>query len=160
MENKMNEFLKLKGDVEIDIQYKDGTKNKIYFKNTILKTGRSALASSLANKIGDDFDFFISRMIFGDGGTTGGVPKVVNSDRNGLFGSKIVEKPIVANIDVSNESQVIFTSVVSFDEGNGYNLNEMALVMGTGDLYSMATFAGISKTPQMQVTFNWRCSFI
>lgn len=158
MKNK--DFLTCKGDVEVNIQYKNGKKEKIEFKNTILKTGRSALANSLANRIGDDFDFFISRMIFGDGGTTGGVPKTVNADRNGLFGSKIVDKPVVSNIEVSNESQVIFTSVVSFNEGNGFNLNEMALVMQSGDLYSMATFPGISKTPQMQITFNWKCSFI
>ena len=71
-----------------------------------------------------------------------------------------MSKPVVANIDVNNESQVIFTSVVAFSEGNGFNLNEMALQMQNGDLYSMATFPGISKTQQMQLTFNWRISFL
>lgn len=156
----MKEFLTCKGDIQAVIENKNGSLDVIEFRNTILKTGRSALAFSLANRIGGDFDFFVSRMIFGDGGTNGSVPKIVPVERNGLFGSKIVDKPVVANIDSSNDSQVIFTSVVSFNEGNGFNLNEMALVLQTGDLYSMATFPGVSKTPQMQITFNWKCSFI
>jgi hypothetical protein len=156
----MKEFLTCKGNIQAVIENKSGSLDVIEFRNTILKTGRSALAFSLANRIGGDFDFFVSRMIFGDGGTNGSIPKIVPVERNGLFGSKIVDKPVVANIDSSNDSQVIFTSVVSFNEGNGFNLNEMALVLQTGDLYSMATFPGVSKTPQMQITFNWKCSFI
>jgi hypothetical protein len=156
----MKENLECRGDVEVLIEFLNGKESKIEFKNTILRTGREALALSLANRIGSDFDFFINRMLFGDGGTTGGVPKVVPTERNGLFGSTRVSKPVVANIDVNNGSQVIFTSVVSFNEGNGFTLNEMALQMHNGDLYSMATFPGISKTPQMQITWRWRLSFI
>jgi phage-related tail fiber protein len=156
----MEELLKCKGDVSVLIEYDDGNSNKIEFRNTILTSGREALALSLANRIGSDFDFFVNRMLFGDGGTTGGVPKVVNAERNALFGSVRSSKPVVANIDPNNPSQVIFTSVVSFGEANGFTLNEMALQLNNGDLYSMATFPGISKTPQMQVTWNWRLSFI
>jgi hypothetical protein len=154
------EKMKCRGDVQAILEHRGGEKEIIEFRNTILQTGREALALSLANMIGDDFDFFINRMIFGDGGTTGGVPKMVSADRNGLFGAARVNKPVVANIDAATGTQVIFTSVVAFDEGNGYDLNEMALVMQNGDLYSMATFPGISKTPQTQITFNWRLSFI
>jgi len=154
------ERMKCKGDVQAIVERKDGAKEVIEFRNTILQTGREALALSLANMIGDDFDFFVNRMIFGDGGTTGGSPKVVSADRNGLFGAARVNKPVVANIDAATGTQVIFTSVVSFDEGNGYDLNEMALMMQNGNLYSMATFPGISKTAQTQITFNWRLSFI
>ena len=155
-----NEKMKCKGDVQVILEHDDGGKEIIEFHNTILQTGREALALSLANRIGDDFNFFVNRMIFGDGGSTGGVPKVVSADRNGLFGAARVNKPVVANIDPATGTQVIFTSVVAFDEGNGYNLNEMALVLQSGDYYSMATFPGISKTPQTQITFNWRLSFI
>jgi len=156
----MKELLECRGDVEVNIEFLDGSKKNIEFRNTILTNGREALARSLANMIGSDFDFFISRMIFGDGGSTGGIPKVVKPERDGLFGSARVVKPVVANIDVNNGSQVIFTSVVSFGEGNGYTLNEMALQMQNGELYSMATFPGISKTPEMQITWRWRLSFI
>ncbi len=156
----MKEELNCRGDVEVLIEFSDGKKQNIEFRNTILRSGREALALSLANQIGSDFDFFISRMLFGDGGAAGGVPKVVTTERNGLFGTKRVSKPVVSNIDANNGSQVIFTSVVSFGEANGFTLNEMALQMQNGDLYSMATFPGISKTPQMQITWRWRLSFI
>ena len=156
----MKENVKCKGEVQVLIEFLDGSNDKIEFRNTILQTGREALAMSLANKVGNDFDFFINRMLFGDGGTTGGAPRVVAPERNGLFGTTRISKPVVANIDANNGSQVIFTSVVTFDEGNGFTLNEMALQLHTGDLYSMATFPVITKTAQMQITWNWRLSFI
>lgn len=157
---KHSESFSCKGTVEGIINFKDGNKEIINFRNTILRTGRGALALALANRVGDDFDFFISKMIFGDGGTNGGVPKQVGDERNGLFGSARVIRPVISNIDPNNETQVIFTSVIPFDEGNGFELNEMALQLNNGDLYSMATFPGISKTPGMQITWNWRLSFI
>lgn len=151
---------KCKGNIEVLIDYDDGRLEKISFNNTVLRSGRAALAAALSNRIGNDFDFFINKMIFGDGGTQGGVPKQVGDERNGLFGSARVIRPVISNIDPNNETQVIFTSVIPFDEGNGYSLNEMALQLNNGDLYSMATFAGISKTSTMQITWNWRLSFI
>ena len=155
-----NEFLSCKGNIKATIEYKNHIE-VIEFKNTVLSLGREALASSLANQIGEDFDFYISRMLFGDGGTTGDVPKQVQVDRDGLFGTVQTSKPVIANIDVNNPSQVIFTSVIPYDDpSNGSVLNEMALQMHNGDLYSMATFPGISKTSQMQITWNWRLSFI
>ena len=156
----MKEGLGCRGDVEADIEFVGGGVEKIAFRNTILRTGREALALCLANKIGNDFDFFISRMLFGDGGVVGSSPKTVPTDRNGLFGNTRVNKPVVANIDPNNASQLVLTSVVSFDEGNGFDLNEMALKMNNGDFYSMATFPGISKTKEMQITWRWRLSFI
>lgn len=147
------------GQVEGLIEFNNNF-SKINFNNTVLRKGREALVLSLANRF-DDFDFFISRMIFGDGGLVGESPKSVPTDRNGLFcDTPKISKPVVANIDPNNGSQLILTSVVSFDEGNGLSLNEMALQMNNGDLYSMATFPGITKTQQMQITWNWRLSFI
>lgn len=154
------DFFKCKGTIQGTIEYKNGNKEFINFNNAILRTGRAALALALSNRVGDDFDFFISKMIFGDGGTNGGVPKQVGDERSGLFGSARVIRPVISNIDTNNETQVIFTSVIPFDEGNGFELNEMALQLNNGDFYSMATFPGISKTPGMQITWNWRLSFI
>lgn len=156
----ITEEIKLYGDVEAIIEYKDGRKETIEFRNTILRKGREALASSLANAIGDSYNFFVSRMLFGDDGTNGGVPKYVNTERNGLYGVTRVSKGVISSVDPDIPSQVIFTSVVSFDEGNGYALNEMALQMNNGDLYSMVTFPDLNKTEQIQITFNWRLSFV
>ena len=49
---------------------------------------------------------------------------------------------------------------VTYTDANGSTLNEMALVMNDGSLYSMATFGDIVKTNTMQITFNWRINYI
>jgi hypothetical protein len=154
----MNEFIKTRGDVDLTIDYLDGRPSEFKsFRNTILKNGREALALSLANDYGSSYDFFISRMIFGSSGTTGGAKKFVSADRNALFGVTEVSKPIVASV---NDTQVIFTSVIAFSEADGVTLNEMALQMNNEDLYSMVTMNDLVKTTQMQLTWNWRLNFI
>lgn len=152
--------IQTRGDVEIIAEWKDGRKEVIDVRNTILLAGRRALAQALANAIGDSFQFFVTRMIFGDGGTQSGVKKFVNANREGLFGVTRLSKPALANIDNSVPAQVIFTSVIKFDEAVGLTLNEMALQMANGNLYSMTTFPDLNKTEDMQITFNWRLNFI
>lgn len=148
------------GDVEIIQEWKDGRKNKLDIYNTILLTGRRALCKSLANQIGDSYQFYITRMLFGDGGTQSGVKKYVNAGREGLFGVTRLSKPVISSIDGSIPTQVILTSVIKFDEIIGVTLNEMALQMADGDLYSMTTFADLNKTEDMQLTLNWRLNFV
>lgn len=148
------------GDVDMEILHADGRVELRSVKNTVLRKGREALASSLANQIGNSYDFFVHRMIFGNGGTDGSVPKFVDSQRNGLFGVTVASKGVIATISDDTPSQVVFTSVLTFDEGNGYSLNEMALRMNTGNLYSMTTFPDLTKTSTIQITFNWNLNFI
>jgi hypothetical protein len=148
------------GDVEIILSYKNDKKETLNFKNTVLLTGRRALAKSLSNQIGDKYDFYITKIIFGDGGTLSGVKKFVNAGREGLFGVTRLSKPALANIDTSVPAQAIFTSVIKFDEIVGVTINEMALQMANGQLYSMCTFPDLNKTEDMQITFNWRLNFI
>jgi hypothetical protein len=148
------------GDVEIIQDWKDGRKNLFDVNNTILLTGRRALCKSLANQIGDSYQFYITRMLFGDGGTQSGVKKYVNAGREGLFGVTRLSKPVISSIDGSIPTQVILTSVITFNEIIGVTLNEMALQMSNGDLYSMTTFADLNKTEDMQITFNWRLNFV
>lgn len=148
------------GDVDICIDYKSGERKLIDVHNTVLTTGRLALVQSLSNQIGDTYEFYITRMIFGSEGTVGGVKKVVDAGREGLFGVTQLSKPALSNIDSSIATQAIFTSVIAFDEVVGLTLNEMALQMKNGDLYSMTTFPDLNKTADMQITFNWRLNFI
>jgi len=154
-----NSVIHPKGEIEAIIKNRDGDEKR-FFHNTVLKKGREALASSLANEFGDSYDFFISRMLFGDGGTSSGVPKFVNTERTGLFGITRATKPIIASIDPNIRHQVVFTSVLDYDEANGITLNEMALQMNNGDLYSMATFGDLNKTSSIQITWQWRLSYI
>lgn len=156
----IQEPIKTHGYVTAQIDYKDGRKETIEFKNTILRKGRESLAKSLANDIGDTYQFYVNRMLFGDGGTAGGIVKYVDSQRNGLFGITRASKSIIAQVDPNIPSQVVFTAVLSFNDANGYALNEMALQMSNGDLYSMVTFLDLNKTDQMQITWNWRISFV
>ena len=158
---KVNDTLKPKGDIELIKEYKDGTKEVLEFPNAVLDLGRSALAASLANEIGDNYEFYIAQMSFGGGGTTGtGQPKVVNAGRTGFFGSTILTKPVTSNVDPNLTSQATFTSTIKFDEANGNTINELALVMANGDFYSMVTLTGINKDSTMQLTINWRLTFV
>jgi len=156
----ITDAIETRGDVEIILSWKDGKKDVLDVRTTVLLTGRRALAKSLANQIGEKFQFNIVRMIFGDGGTTNGVKKFVNAGREGLFGVTRLSKPALSNLDTSVPAQVIFTSVIKFDEAVGVTLNEMALQMANGQLYSMVTFPDLNKTEDMQITFNWRLNFI
>lgn len=148
------------GKVKRTIRHINGDVIEEKFFNTVLRTGREALAASLANNVESIYDYYISRMLFGDGGTSDGVPKFINSERNGLYGLTRAIKPIIATIDPNMRSQVTFTSVLDFDDANGYTLNEMALQMNNGDFYSMATFPDLNKTSSIQITWNWTISFI
>lgn len=158
----MIDQLKLKGRLEMELVTEDretGELQTTYYKcnNAVLRRGREALAASLA---GPSEDLYISRMLFGDGGTTDGVPKVINTERNGLFGTVRATKVVISSINPQLASEVVFTSVLTYDDANGYHINELGLRMQNNDLYSMATFPGFSKTSSMQVTMNWIITFV
>jgi hypothetical protein len=61
------------GDIERIVEWRDGSRDVVDYHNTILLTGRRALTKSLANAIEDTYEFYITRMLFGDGGTQAGV---------------------------------------------------------------------------------------
>lgn len=148
------------GTIERITRYRDGREDIYEHTNTVLKMGRRAMALCLSNQIGDSFNLYITRMLFGDGGTQNGVKKYVDSERNGLFGVTRVAKPVIASMDATIPTQVIFTSTIKFDEAVGMILNEMALQLSTGDLYSMTTFPDLNKTEEQQITFNWKLGFL
>ena len=157
----LEESIQQRGDVEIIIEHDDGSKEVQWRRNCILQTAKKAQANALANNLsGSGYEYYIDSMIFGVNGTLGGAPKVVESSRNGLFGVTILNKSVTSTVNPQLLTQAIFTAVVGKDEANGNVINEMALVMKNGDLYSMVTLGGISKTSSMQIIFNWRISVI
>lgn len=158
---EIHDITKSQGGVLVTIEYKDGRLAETFrFPNTVLNKGRAILAKFLAEST--QKVVFIQNMLFGDGGMDHlrQQRKVVTADRNGLYGVTRLNKPVITQIDPLIETQVIFTSVVAFDEANGHTLNEMALQLSNGDLFSMATFPDLGKTEQMQITWNWRVNFI
>lgn len=156
---EIQDYVKVSGEVERIIEYADGKIEKCRMKNAILSKGREALAASIGNMIGTTYSFYISRMLFGDGGTVDGQTKIVNTSRNGLFGTTRASKPVISSTNPSVPAQIIFTSVLTWTDANGYALSEMALQMSNGDLYSMITFPDVTKTAQMQITYNWEITF-
>lgn len=156
----MNDTIECKGKVKLTCEWLDGRVEETWINNTVLKTGRRAVAKGLTNNIGDGFQYYINRMVFGDGGTVDGVKKYVDAARNGLFGVTRLSKPIVAAIDSTVPELAVFTSVIKFTDIVGVTINEMALQMANGELYSMLTFADFTKTEEQQLTLNWYLSFV
>ena len=156
----MNSEIKTKGTVERIIQYLDGRVETSIIENTVLLTGQMALAASLAGQYGDYYNFYIARMVFGNGGTSGGVPLFVSTNQNSLFSNPpLGSKGVVAVIDPNVQNQVVFTSILGYGDCVG-TINEMALQMNSDDLYSMTTFPDLNKSQNMQITWNWTVSFI
>jgi hypothetical protein len=154
------ESIKPLGEVERIIEYLDGSKEIVTFKNTILKNGRNTLARCLAHDFGAEYLFYVNAIIWGNNGTTGGAPKLVATERTGLFGPQVYSRPVISTVD---NTQVIFTSVIPFNPDGLASptvLNEMALVLANGDLYSMVTFPDLTKTSSMQITWSWRLMFV
>ena len=158
----MNSELKTKGTVERIIQYRDGTIEKCNVENTVLISGQQALIAGLAGQYGNYYNYFISNMVFGNGGTDGSnKPYIVPITQNKLFcGTPLSSKAVMSTIDSNIPTQLVCSTFLTWSDCAGYSINEMALVMNSGDFYSMTTFAPLSKTSNMQITWNWRISFI
>jgi len=152
--------LKVLGSVSADIEFSNGKSLKIEVPNTVLILGRNAIVNALINNTGAYPNFYVNRMVFGDAGTDGYSPKIVTPNRTGLFGTVRATKSVVAVANPNNTTQAIFTSVLTYDDANGFDLSEMALVLNNNDYFSMVTFPQIAKTSSMQITWNWSVSMI
>lgn len=156
----MEDIISPKGSIFLTIEYDDGRIEERFSHNKVLRSGRTALAKALANDFGSSFDYFITGIAFGSGGTVGGSPRYVDETRSGLFGPTVITKAVISSINPDSPTQVTFTSVLTFDEAVGSVINEIALKMRSNDYFSMATFGDITKTSSMQLTFNWRLNFV
>lgn len=156
----MEDSLTPSGVVHIKIEWDDGRVEYREVRNRILFGGRASLAKAMANEFGLSFNYFITGITFGSGGTVGGAPRYVDDTRSGLFGPTVITKPVIASINPDLITQVTFTSVLAFDEAVGSIINEMALQMANGNYFSMTTFGDITKTSSQQITYNWRISWV
>lgn len=150
--------LKPKGNGEIIIEYKDKIQI-VEFENEVINNGRMAMAKSFANQFGAEYDYWISSIAFGSGGTSGGVPRYVEASRTGLWGPTVITKPVTAVVGPSVTSVVSFTSVLTSSDAVGEVINEMGLIMNNGDFFSLTTFGDINKTSSMQIIINWKLTF-
>jgi hypothetical protein len=152
-------FQKLRGNVGMVIEFENGEKEYRSWHNTVLNNGKNVMARTLAGEIGSSFSLYVCKMVFGNTGTIGDVPRFVDASREGLFGPAVISKNVIANIDPNNPTQVIFTAIMTYDDAVDANLNEMGLQLADGTFYSMATFGNITKTSLMQITWNWSLNF-
>ena len=153
------EIITLKGEVTIEIDYGDHKETRV-IPNTVLLGGKGAVIASLANDIGGSFTNYIDRMVFGDGGEESGVPKQVKASYTTLFGQTRAQVSATPSRPPDVVNQVTFTSVLTTSHANGFTLNEAALQMGNGSLFSLVTFSGIPKTSTMTLTFNWSMTVV
>lgn len=153
----MKDLVKLKGYIQAKIKYKDtGKIETIQFKNTILDNGKTYLAKCLLEefpKLG------IKYMIFGDGGTNNGQPREISPMQESLFGVTRIKKTVVSQVDPDVPKQIIFSVVIGEEEGNGFSLNEMALVLSDDTLFNLSTFSDLNKTDQMEIAWSWFVCF-
>ncbi len=162
MKQEFNQDIEISshGKIYLTIKNKDGTSAQMAVKNKVLLSGRRALAKTLANDYDGNFSFYIARVLFGNNGTIGGSPRLVDDVRTGLFGAVTLAKPVIASIDPDYQNQVTFTTTVNFNELIGSVINEMALEMANGDLFSMATFGDVTKSSTMELVWNWRLTWV
>jgi hypothetical protein len=153
----MKDLVKLKGYIQAKIKYKDtGKIETIQFKNTILDSGKMYLAKCLLEEFPK---LSIKYMIFGDGGTNNGQPREISPMQESLFGVTRIKKTVVSQVDPDMPKQIIFSVVIGEEEGNGFSLNEMALVLSDDTLFNLSTFSDLNKTDQMEIAWSWFVCF-
>ena len=143
----------------IDIIVENMESGKIIHRerqNTVLLTGRSALARGLANEFTGTFEFYVNSMVFGTSGEDANVPRKVDPGRESLYSSsEAAEVSVTKDWSADYPDRSTFTGKLLTTHAVGLTLNEAALKLANGDLFSMVTFGGLSKTNQLQFTLNW-----
>ena len=151
-------IIKPKGFIEAKIRYKNTNEIRtIRFNNQVLNGGKELLAKCLLE---GSPRLHIAYMLFGDGGTVGGLPKEVSPSQDKLNGITRIKKPVIAQLDADIPTQVIFSVVVDDNDGNDSPLNEMGLELSDGTLFSLSTFADLNKTDQMEMSWSWFANIV
>jgi len=112
----MNDIIMPEGTIDLVIKWDDGRIEHRQMRNRILRSGRILMAQALANQFGAAFQFFVTGISFGSGGTTGVAPRYIDDTRTGLFGPTITTKSVISSIDPTTPTKATFTSVLTFDE--------------------------------------------
>lgn len=155
----MQDLINAKGQIElIATNVITGEKTVVYSNNTVLNGGKVLLAKSLAGP-SSPYSYNITQMAFGSGGQNDSVPRPVDASRTTLFNQIGV---ITANSPSDVQStRVSFTGSLETTSLNDENrkINEAGLVTASGDLFSMVTFAGLTKTADLSFTLTWTIIF-
>ena len=137
-----------------------GEVSQVLRENTVLTVGKNSLSKALAGELTGSYDLYVETMSFGTNGESGGVPKVVDPSRTGLFGASVADKIVTASIPASAPHTVLFTAVLGSTEANGNVINEALLSTKDGTAFSMLTFGGLTKTSSIELTLTWEILFV
>lgn len=148
---QLEEKVPVKGVIEVKIESQSLIMN-LCFNNKVLKAGKKSLVQAVSGQTPP----LITHMIFGNGGYSQGQLSTVTEDRNELFGVAQANKKVIGQVD---DTQSMYVAALEKDECNDSPINEIALQMSTGDLFSLATFPDLVKNNEMKITFKWKLIF-
>ena len=146
------------GHIISKIRHLNGSVESFAFSNTILNSAKARMASFLIHE--NPKPMYITNMLFGDGAFEAGQNKEVNVAQTSLFGIVRANKEVVRQVDPEIPTQLIFSVTLEHEDANGFTLNEMALQMNDGELFSISTFQNLTKTDQMALDWIWIVNFI
>jgi len=149
----MRDYIETIGQINLIIKQNDQI-NHLHYKNQLLNSGRRFLLSHLMPRPSST-PIFLKNILFGDGGTVDGKVRQVVPEMEQLFGVTRMKKEAVVQVNPEISTQLLLTVVVSESEGNDFTLNEMALELSDGTLFSLATFPDFNKTDKMELTWLW-----
>jgi hypothetical protein len=154
----VKDYIKTIGQISLIIK-QGGQKSQFSFQNQLLNGGRRFLISNLLQRPSST-SIFLKNMLFGDGGAVNDDVKPVVPEMEQMFGVTRMKKEAVVQINPEIPTQLLLTVIVPENEGNDFALNEMALELSDGTLFSLATFPSFNKTDQMELTWLWSVFFV
>lgn len=154
----MQDKISIRGYIIGKIRYLDGSVESFEFPNTVLNSAKARMADFLINE--NPKPIHITNILFGDGGFEGDQRKEVNPTQTSLFGIVRASKKVVRQVDPEIPTQLIFSVTLEHEDANGHTLNEMALQMNDGELFSISTIQNLTKTDQMALDWLWVVNFI
>jgi len=156
----MNDIVQANGYVDLTLRnLDDGTTKQERIKNTVLMGGKTVLAKALS-QIYEEYDFFIDKMVFGSGGKSGSSIKTIDPSATTSLFHQEFEIAAVNGWDIDYPNMARFTGTIgSATPGYTLDLNEMGLMTSSGQLFSMVTFSGFTKSSSIEFTLNWTIVF-
>ena len=112
---------------------------------------------AMANQFAS-YNFYISKMVFGTGGEDGTIPKTIDINREDIYNS-VLEVPVSPEWNIGYKTRFKCTGVISTTDCNSMRINEAGLKTEEGELFSMVTFSGLTKSSELKFTLNWTIVF-
>jgi len=154
----MQDKILVRGHIIGKIRYLNGSVEHFDFPNTVLNCAKVRMADFLINE--SPKPIHITHVLFGDGAFEAGEKKEPSPTRTSLFGIVRANKKVVRQVDPEIPTQLIFSITLENEDANGHVLNEMALQMNDGELFSISTFPNLTKTDDFAVDWLWIVNFV